>query len=89
MCMSDKLFDIGETVAGRRPGTKLRAADIDSIGTMIYGTDTAGKVFCRGQQFNTLVPMRRMGTSFSMGTSFILHFYALSGSKRNYLISVA
>ncbi len=46
---SEKLTIIGQTIAGGGPGAKLRTTDIDSIGTMIYGAHTAGKIFGGGQ----------------------------------------
>ena len=54
MGVGDQLFDIGQAVARGGPGAKLRATDVDGIGTMIDGADTTGKIFGRGKEFNFL-----------------------------------
>ncbi len=49
MGMCDQFFDIAQTVAGGGPGAKLRATNINSISTMIYGAHTTGKILGGGQ----------------------------------------
>jgi hypothetical protein len=48
----DQLFDIGQTVGGRCPGTEVRATDIDRIRAVINGRQTAGKIPRGRQQLN-------------------------------------
>jgi hypothetical protein len=49
MSMRDQMGNIRQAVGRGSPGTKLWPTNIDCIGAMIYGTDTADKIFGRSQ----------------------------------------